>query len=379
MSLRVAMVGACPYPVPQGSQIFLRDTALAMHHAGHDVHLVVYGYGLGADQSGLKLHRCRRLPGDTKTSAGPSFSKPFLDLALVSTLRRVVRKEGIEVVHAHNYEALIVALLARKGPVVYHAHNAMSDELPYYFRHKYLPYKVGRWLDKHLPRRADRIVVPHRRLAGHLVIRGCDHTKISIVPPPVKAEQFQVAEVARALPPVLYAGNLDSYQNLGLLFSAMDRVKKRVSDARLIVATADEAELPNAELVHTAGFDTMHKLLAQDSVFAVPRVSWSGYPIKLLNAMASGKAIVACESAAYPLTDRVNGLIVPDNDEGAFADALHELMVSPRLRMELGRSARETIVTEHKPERVAQMLEEIDNDLLRRKPEVAAPEVSQTS
>jgi hypothetical protein len=52
--------------------------------------------------------------------------------------------------------------------------------------------------------------------------------------------------------------------------------------------------------------------LAPDAVVACPRVSWSGYPIKLLNAMAAGKAIVACASAAYPLTHERDGLVVPD-------------------------------------------------------------------
>ncbi len=69
MSLRIAMVGACPYPVPQGSQVFLRDTARGLRARGHDVHLVVYGYGVGEDTSGLPLHRCARIPGARKTAA----------------------------------------------------------------------------------------------------------------------------------------------------------------------------------------------------------------------------------------------------------------------------------------------------------------------
>ena len=50
MKLRVAMVSACPYPVPQGSQVFLRETALTLLNLGHEVHLVVYGYGVGEEE-----------------------------------------------------------------------------------------------------------------------------------------------------------------------------------------------------------------------------------------------------------------------------------------------------------------------------------------
>ena len=133
MTYRVAMVGACPYPVPQGSQVLLRDTALAVRARGHDVHLLVYGYGIGEDHSGLPIHRCAAVRGARKTAAGPSWAKPLLDLAMVRALRRLAREQHIQLVHAHNYEGLVVALGARKRPVIYHAHNAMADELPYYF------------------------------------------------------------------------------------------------------------------------------------------------------------------------------------------------------------------------------------------------------
>jgi len=368
MSLRIVMVGACPYPVPQGSQVLLRDTALALYDRGHDMHLVVYGYGIGRDTSELKVHRSICPPGLRNTAAGPSLIKPWLDLAMVYTLRRVVRRHKIDVVFAHNYEALLVALAAGTRPIVYHAHNAMSDELPYYFIKQLqgIAGSFGRWLDRHFPRRADRIVAPHQRLAGHLIVRGCDHRKTSIVPPPIEAELFMTCVIEKEMPPVLYAGNLDMYQNLGLLFAAMRHVRKAEPEARLIIATADQdTHLDDAETMHTPNFDALKKVLAKDCVFALPRVSWSGYPIKLLNAMAAGNAIVACRSAAYPLTHEHNGLIVPDNDENAFAEALLQLMRNPRLRAELGRNARETIVTQHDPAHVAEQLENIALQLVK--------------
>ncbi|MBI2435401.1 MAG: glycosyltransferase family 4 protein [Candidatus Hydrogenedentes bacterium] len=369
MSLRIAMVGACAYPVPQGSQVFMRDTALMLHRRGHDVHLVVYGYGVGRDYSGLRVHRCWRLPGDQRTAAGPAVVKPLLDLALVFTLRRIIREHHIDVVCAHNYEGLLVALAAGKRPIVYHAHNAMSDELPYYFRYKRAAERLGRWLDHTFPHRADRVIAPHPRLAGHLIVRGCDHARVSVVPPPLDVNLFDVCRVDKAVPPVLYAGNLDAYQNLGLLFAAMERVRRLLPEARLHIATAEkDAEIPQAEIISTLGFDSLQRVLAQDAVFAVPRVSWSGFPIKLLNAMAAGMAIVACQSAAYPLTDGENGLVVADDDPQAFAEALLSLLTTPNLRRELGQRARETIARDHQPEKTAEKLEAVFGELLGTEP-----------
>lgn len=358
MTLRVAMVGACPYPVPQGSQVYLRDTALALAGRGHEVHLVVYGYGRGEDASGLQIHRCAHIPGARRTAAGPSLAKPLLDYALLRALMRVVRDHQIDVVCAHNYEALLVALAAKRRPVVYFAHNAMEDELPHFVRPQALARRAGRWLDTTFPRRASLVIAPHQRLAGYLAMRGCSPNRLEIIPPAIDTAQFLCAGAGDSEMRVLYAGNLDRYQNLPLLLDAMRQLRERLSGARLQIATPDAAQsIEGAEVFHTPDFESLRQVLKEDAVFAVPRVSWSGYPIKLLNAMAAGKAIVACESAAFPLTHRINGLVVPDNDSKAFASALHELLINEKLRRSLGQRARETVMQHHDPGRIAEALE----------------------
>jgi glycosyltransferase involved in cell wall biosynthesis len=353
------MVGACPYPVPQGSQVFLRDTARALHDRGHDVHLVVYGNGSGEDDSGLPLHRCPRLPGDSETKAGPSLIKPILDLILLQTLRRVIRQEKIDLVCAHNYEALLVALLVSTCPVLYFAHNVMGDELPHYFKRKWFPGKVGHLVDCLFPRRAQGIVVPHHRLQSHLLENGCSREQIYVVPPPIDVDQFRRGPVSSEIPSVLYAGNLDAYQNLDLLFDAMKKVRETIPKAELLIATAQQGDFPNAQRIHVPNFEALNPILAQDRVLAIPRVSWSGYPIKLLNAMAAGRPVVACDSAAYPLTHDHDGLVVPDNDVDAFGAAIVKLMKDPEKRAALGEQAHKTIKKNHAPQVVGELLEKV--------------------
>jgi len=353
------MVAACPYPVPQGSQVLLRDTALAVRHRGHHVHLVVYGYGLGKDDSGLSVMRCSNLLGARKTSAGPSVLKPLLDLAMVTAVRRAVREHNVDVLHVHNYEALLVAFAARKRPIVYHAHNAMCDELPYYFGGSHLAARFGRWLDRNLPHRADHVIAPHQRLADYLIECGCRASNVAVLAPPADPDLFEECEVADGAAPVLYTGNLDAYQNLTFLTRVMHQVRKSRPGVPLLIATAEDTVFPGAETVRVHDFGSLRGILAKDSVVACPRVSWSGYPIKLLNAMAAGKAVVACEGGAHPLAHEQSGLVVPDNDVAAFADSLLRLMTDSELRRRLGRNAREAIVQNHDPVKFAARLEEI--------------------
>jgi glycosyltransferase involved in cell wall biosynthesis len=363
MTLKIVMAGACPFPVPQGSQVFMGETARCIAGLGHDVRLVVYGYGNEEPQDPVPVVRAMCPPfAGARTDPGPHWGKPLHDAALLLALRRAAR--GADAVCAHNYEALIAALLSGRRPVVYFAHNAMADELPYYCATPEAARRaarLGRWFDDTFPRRAARIIVPHRRLAGYLVLRGCDPARVVVVPPPVDLTPFEAppADNAAVLPPVLYMGNLDAYQNLPLLTAMMARVRAVKPDARLLIASAQPPNLPGAEHLPAPDFETVRRALLDDVIVAVPRLSWSGYPIKMLNAMAAGRPVVACASAAWPITDGLNGLVVADNDAEAFAAAVLRLVEAPKLRRELGRAARETVHRENASHLVARQLERV--------------------
>lgn len=368
MKLRIAMVGACPYPVPQGSQVLLRNTALALASRGHDVELVVYSHGIGEDNSGLTVHRCGGapswFPGARKTDAGPSFAKSILDIMLAKTLSRVVNERDIDVVCAHNYEALAVALMCRRRPIVYFAHNAMVDELPHFIPGSR---RLGRLMDRTLPRRTDRVIAPHSALATYLIACGCPMGRVVCVPPCIEVERFERGIIRDCIPPVVYTGNLDRYQNLDLLMEAMKVVRERIPEARLVVATARETTIVGAEVVLTPDFDSLKRVLSEDCVVACPRVSWSGYPMKLLNIMASGRAAVACQSAAYPIDHEGNGLIVADNDVKGFAGALARLMEDPATRARLGREARAKAASCFSLDAVGKELEQVIASAVRER------------
>src|SRR5438876_5122996 len=131
---------------------------------------------------------------------------------------------------------------------------------------------------------------------------------------------------------VCYAGNLDGYQNLGFLLRSFARVRARVPAARLVLVThaapgaLRRAVGPGVESVRAASYDEVRARLDAADVAVSPRAERSGFPMKLLNYMAAGKAIVASAGSAKGLRDGVSGRVVPDGDEGAFAAAVVELL-----------------------------------------------------
>jgi glycosyltransferase involved in cell wall biosynthesis len=358
--MRIALVLAGPFPDLRGSQVLVRQLADGIRGRGHAVHLVTYG-AVPPPRPGPQLGRLAR------------------DAALTARLWRTVRRAGIDVIHAHNYEAAIAALLVGRAtgrPVVYHGHNALAEELPLYFRGalgRRLAARVGRGLDSHVPRRADFCIAVTEELGEMLRRRGVADEGLACIPPaaaPGEAADLPAPGGSGRL--VCYAGNLDGYQNLALLLRSFALVRARVPGARLVLVThvAPDARVgppgPGVEVVRAGSYDEVRSRLDAADVAVCPRAERSGFPMKLLNYMAAGKAIVASAGSAKGLRDGVTGRIVPDGDEHAFASAVVELLEDPAARTRLGTAARRTVEDPRAWDAVLDRIESVYRRVLAR-------------
>lgn len=367
------MVAACPYPTTQGTQVYIRGLCRALVESGHEVHLVTYPFGEDhVAPCGATLHRTAALPGYSTLRSGPSWGKPLLDFLLLQKLREVIRAVRPDLIHAHNYEAQLVACLARSSaavPVVYSAHNLMGDELESYFKHplsRRLARAAARLLDRELPRRADRCVTLCQAAVPALAALGLDESLIHPILPGLHADEFP----EKPRPPsgeasgvrVVYAGNPDSYQDLELLFSAMASVCREVPEARLRLVSSS-ALGPTIELAERCGLDSrfiepfvenrwaeVSSLVGACEVAALPRRLCRGFPIKLMNYRALGLPVVACSGAAEGVRHGEDGLVVPFEVD-AFSRAVVSLLADPPRAFRMGQAARSSTLREHLWER----------------------------
>jgi 1,2-diacylglycerol 3-alpha-glucosyltransferase len=364
-SLSIAMVAPCPFPTSQGTQVFIGQLARALHRRGHRVHLVTYHYGeegLDGRLNGVGLYRSRSLPLTGKLTSGPSFQKPFFDLLLTAKLDQVVRRSRADLIHAHNYEGLLAGLVIghlRKVPVIFHTHNTMMDELPSY-RHSHLGRKMarllGNLLDGQLPRRAQACIAVTPQIAHYIRHRGVSPGQARAIPPAVNEDPFPatISSQRSAGPPtVLYAGNLDRYQNLDFVIHSFGKVLSRRPDCRLRVITHAPAgdvaraarrwrSYPGIDVIRVESFEALLPHLQACDVVLCPRISPYGFPIKLLNYLAAGKPVVACRSSAQGIEHLHNGLVAEDNDLDGFAEAVLNLLEDEPLRRRLSANARRT-------------------------------------
>lgn len=375
---RVAMVAPCPFPSLRGSQVLIRETAEALAERGHAVHVVTYPTAEHlAPVKRIAIHRIAKIPG-LWTTRPLGWQKLVLDVLLLFRLYRVVREHRVELIHAHNLEGPLIAYVVRfltGVPVIYHAHNALTDELPCYAKStlgRRLARWIGRVLDRCVAAGADFSIALTDRLAAFLAARGAAG-RVAVIPPAVRPLRFPERSAPRRAegPRIVYAGNLDPYQDLPLLLEAFERVRGVEPHARLELVThaglGGWLERRHRALSGRAGvsvrvlptFAAVARILHEADVVVCPRSSWSGFPIKVLNYMAAGRPIVHARASAHPIEDGVNGLVFADGDARALAQRIVRLLRDGELAGRLGRKARVTARAHYSWPRILPLMLEV--------------------
>lgn len=390
--MRIAVVAACPFPSPQGSQVFVGEMCEALARRGHEVELLTYGQGeeRATPPTSYAHRRIRRLPGDDAMRSGPTIVKPLLNLLLVRHLSRMLARERFDVVHAHNYEAGAVAVLVRTirhVPVVYHSHSVMAEELPSYFANpaaKQCARVVGASFDRTLPRSADHVIALSADCAAAMRSAGVADDDLSVLPPALAdIGRGPPREAARASLGVAadrfvlgYCGNLDAYQDLHVVAAAVARMgaaQRASAPLWLVVTHARDARFERmleytgaaqwTTVVLARSFAEVRSALAASDVLVLPRRAPSGFPIKLLNYMAAGRVTLAGSAGARLMTA---GVIAAGERPDDWAAALEGLRANPASADRMGEAARARFLSTHTWDAALPALERVYDRVIGR-------------
>jgi len=165
---------------------------------------------------------------------------------------------------------------------------------------------------------------------------------------------------------VLCIGTLYEVKGQGYLIEACRQLVARGADVRCdLVGEGPHEDLLRAQAV-SAGLEgrvrflgrrtreEVAALLNQADVLAVPSVPTAdgrreGLPVVLMEAMASGVAVVASDLSGIPelVEDGRTGLLAPPGDAARLADALARLAADGPLRRRLGTAGRERVLGEY--------------------------------
>ena len=372
-AMRIVIVAACPFPANHGTPAAIRLLAINLAELGHDVHLVTYPQ---KDESlstkGLKIHRVS-IPflKANHIAIGPSYRRLLYDFMIIFKLIKIIKNYDIQVIHAHNYESTIAAAIAKRvtgTPLIYNGVNSMADELASYdfIKPRKLAHFLGKLLDYIVPRTGDIITTLSDELKDYLQSLGIKEKRIIVIPPGVEIEIFDHGDGDRIrklhglsnAPIVMYTGAMEAFQRIDYLLFAMQEVIKAQPAAKLLMVgnirntsatkkytqmAKDLSIAENIIFIESVPLDQLADYLAAANVAVVPRPNCPGYPIKLLNYMAAGKAIVTFKGSAKAIFHGYNGYIAEDHNYASLAKGISLLLQDTNLQTVLGDRAKQSL------------------------------------
>jgi glycosyltransferase involved in cell wall biosynthesis len=306
----------------------------------------------------LLLSAGQRLPEEnTRAAIGPTVPllkrrvQPVLDPLLVL---RVLRRERPDVYHATEWAQPLVNVV----PVAVTVH----DLIPFLFREGYTWMRRERLLALRLVRRADAVIAVSQSTAEDVVrLARVDPGRITVIPHgvdahfhPAPAEDVERVHRDQRItrPYLLSVGTLDPRKGLDALVEVTAQVR-REHDVELVIA-GDQGVYGGRvrAAVQAAGLGSVSRLTgfvgAEELVALYTGATcllfpsaYEGFGLPVLEAMACGSVAVTFDNSAFPEVAGDAGVMVPDGDRQAMAQAVSGLLgdrEERRRRSEIGRA-----------------------------------------
>lgn len=278
-----------------------------------------------------------------------------VELWKLARLRSLLRAAKPDVVQTWMYHANLAGGMASRlsvaAPVIWNIRASGFDWRAGHTAHVINPaVRLGALASRFVPKRT--IYVSQRALASHeqlgyrgpneIIPNGFDVAEYRPDPDArrslrrelgLKDETLLVGLVARVHP----------IKNHALFLAAARAIAKQRQDVRFVLCGEGVTSLDAFEGVHALGSRSDMPRVTAALDIACSSSFAEGFPNTLGEAMACGVPCVATDvgDSAYLIGD--TGLVVPSNDEAAFANACLRLLDDAGLRARLGRAARERI------------------------------------
>lgn len=271
-------------------------------------------------------------------------------------LKRVLRAEGVDVVHTHDMRAnLLVSMvrIVRKIPWLCHMHGWLGDT--HKGRHK-----IYEAIDRLLIARADHVLVGSNAALKEVRAAGARSSSVAwnavaIPESPVTSTAMVAAPESATIFAVI--GRLHHGKGQDLFLKALARLDDTIAWHGIIIGVGDaEAELKAlaqtlsiADRVTFTGFvPEVGPWIAASDVIAVPSRKES-LPLTCLEAMAMARPVVVAKTGDLPLVvrDGETGFVVPVDDVEKLAQAFSTLANDVDLRASMGTAARCAAIENH--------------------------------
>jgi glycosyltransferase involved in cell wall biosynthesis len=287
----------------------------------------------------------------------PRFSVELL--AGVRQLVRLIRKRNIALVHTNTNTILASPLAARLTglPHVWSIHELMVE-----------PATVRNALHYMIPRLSTRVVTVSQAVRDHMLKDAAKFAdRFTFVRGAIDVEPFLNAKGRARVRAewrvrddevlIGMAGRVTRWKGQSVFVQAAKLIAERHPQAKFAaVGGVFDTEKFYMERfrkeVHEAGLENkltindfradMPDVFAAFDIFALPSILPEPFGLVVIEAMASGKPVVATAPGgpSETVVDGETGFLVPPSDASAMAKALEELLADPQKRISMGEAGR---------------------------------------
>jgi glycosyltransferase involved in cell wall biosynthesis len=285
--------------------------------------------------------------------------EPGLDFGCPWRLAKLLRRERVDLLHAHQYTpffyGMTARILCRRPPVLFTEHGRWYPDFP---RRKRI------FANRLLLERRDRVVgvgqsvrqalIDNEGFPSHrvqVIYNGVDLAPLADAAPQRSLIRSELGVGNREWL-ILQVARLDELKDHATAVRTLAHVVARGTKAQLVLVGEGPEESKIRQLVqryqleHEVRFlglrTDIPRLLAAADLFLLTSVS-EGIPLTLIEAMAVGLPVVSTRVGGVQevIDDGKTGLLAPRGDDVGLAEKVLHLINNPPLRRQMGELGRE--------------------------------------
>ena len=344
--MKIAIV--CPYDYfsPGGVQTHVRDSACELGRLGHSVTVIAPGVGKCPENINnvVFLGKGKKINFNQTT-----FDITFINAENINRLRTILDREKFDIIHFHTIWTPFMSM-----QILYYSnsinictfHDTPPDNLAGKIT-KIIFHFISHLIFRHL----DAVIAVSDTPSKHLAKIPDKH--IQILPPCIDLSRFSPrnqplypAKGEQAT--ILFLGRLDKRKGLFVLLEAYKLLLKDNFNVRLLIGGSGTEQqklnnylmsenLDNVVCLGYVNDDELSGCYASCDIFCAPALYGESFGIVLVEAMASGKAVVAASNPGYKiiLDEKKEFCLARPGDVHDLYLKLKSLLIDIHLRQEL--------------------------------------------
>ncbi len=345
--MKIALVSPYDFSYPGGVVQHISNLEQNFTRMGHNVKIIapasspVFGYG----DRFIAIGKPRPIP----TSG--SIARITISINLRNKVKEVLEREKFDIIHLHEPLAptLCVTVLSLSKTTNIGTFHATESKPSY--RWTKLIFMSGfykKWFNKlngriAVSQPACDFVNKHFPSTYEIIPNGIDlgHFNPNVSP---------ITELQDGKINILFVGRLEKRKGVEYLIRAFEIIKPEFPDCRLIIVgpgtrlrakyekMVTRARLKDVIFTGGVNFQELPRYYKTAHIFCAPATGHESFGIVLLEAMATGKPVVASNISGYAsvIHDSSEGLLVPPKQKVPLAQALTRLIKDESLRKAMG-------------------------------------------